>query len=69
MIDAILYLFSFPSVSFSDDGSQRLSNLDLRLLVALPRARDLLDYAKHLFVAAIDGWGSPGLVPNWQIRT
>jgi hypothetical protein len=25
--------------------------------------------AKPLFAAAIDGWGSPGLAPNWQIRT
>jgi hypothetical protein len=29
-------------------------------LVALPPVRDLLLLARHLFVAAIDGWGSPG---------
>jgi hypothetical protein len=31
-----------------------------RLLVALAPAQDLLLRAKHLFVAAIDGWSSPG---------
>ena len=31
------------------------------LLVVFGRVQDLLLRAKHLFVAAIDGWGSPGL--------
>jgi hypothetical protein len=35
-----------------------------RLLVALGPAWDLLLRAKHLSVAAIDGWGSPGLRPT-----
>src|SRR6185369_13219830 len=40
-----------------------------RLLVAFPPARDLLDYAKHLFVAAMavrgpSGWGAGGGPPG-----
>jgi hypothetical protein len=34
-----------------------------RLLVALAPVQDLLHFAKHLFVAAIDGGDSPGAEP------
>ena len=64
MIDAFLCLSGrnrkrasrddfFSLVSFSDDGSQRLSNLDSRFLVALPLVRGLLLCANHLFIAAM----------------
>jgi hypothetical protein len=54
---APLGMTSFPWVSFLDDGSQRLSNLDSRFLVALSSVLDLMLRAKDLSVAAIDGWG------------
>jgi hypothetical protein len=49
-------------------GSTRLAGF-LAFLVALRAVLDLFICAKYLFVAAIDGWGSPGLAPNRQIRT
>jgi hypothetical protein len=47
-------------------------DLPLRFFVVLVAGipvRNLLLRAKHLFVAAIDGWGSRGLAPNRQITT
>ena len=52
------------------NGSRRLAAHEiaprrrLRCFVASARVRDLLIRAKDLFVAAIDGWGSPGFAPN-----
>ena len=40
-----------------------------RLLVALGPVQVLFSCAKKLSVAAIHGWGSPGLAPNRQIGT
>ena len=58
-----------PATGLASWQRTKLRRAAGRLLVASAPVRDLLVRAKHLFVAAINGWGSPGLAPNWQIRT
>jgi hypothetical protein len=52
------------------DGQEELRRrCRLRFFVVSARAWDLLLRAKHLFVAAIDGWGSPGFAPTTLRRS